>query len=89
MIDIIKVEDKDKNQNLQVVNDTVLSDLKDENDISFEGEKVKFHEIELLNTKEALKYLRKQNNLLLNKNKEKNENIVKEVSELLDNVEKK
>jgi hypothetical protein len=88
MIDIIKLEDEDKN-NLQNKKAPVLTNLKDEKNIAFEGDKVKFPETELSNIQEALQYLKKQENLLLQKNREKNENVVKEVSEILDNVQKK
>lgn len=79
----------DENKNIQEIHDAVFIDLKNEKNVNFEGEKVKFSKTEFANIKESLNYLNKQENILLQKNREKNGNIVKEVSEILDNIEKK
>lgn len=88
MINIIEPGDKDKN-NLQNEKGSILNNLKDENNVDFDGDKVKFPEMELSNIEEALQYVKKHENLLLQKNREKNENVVKEVSEILDNIQNK
>ena len=88
MINAIESADQGNN-NRQDQKSSVLTTLQNENTISFDGDKVKFPETELTNIQEALAYIRKQEHLLLQKNREHNENVVKEVSEILDNVQNK
>ena len=80
MINTITSADERKND-LQNEEGSVLDNLKDEKDVIFEGEKVKFSETEFVNIQEALAYLKKQENILLQKNREKNENVVLKTAE--------
>jgi len=89
MVNIINSGDETTKKTINPVEENVANELKDENNVAFDEEKVKFPEAEFANVQEALEYVRKQENLLLQKNREENENVVKEVSEILDNVEKK
>ena len=54
-----------------------------EKNVEFEWEKVKFPEVELANIDEAINYLNAQRDLLMKKHREKNENIINEVDDML------
>jgi hypothetical protein len=84
MVDIINTDDEIKKTSDDSLKNDVANTLKEEQNVSFEGEKVKFPEAEFANVQEALDYIKKQENLLIQKNREKNSEAVKEVNQIID-----
>ncbi len=83
MIDVIKPGDEAQ-KNVQNEKDSVLTNLKDEKNVTFEWDKIKLPETEFTNIQEALAYIEKQENILLHKNRENNTEAIKEINDILD-----
>ncbi len=84
MINTIKPGDEKEKKSLNSTSDDVLHELKDEKNVSFDADKVKLPETEFTNVQEALAYIRKQENLLLQKNRENNSEAIKELKDFVD-----
>jgi len=87
MIDVINPADENINKEVsQNSKNAVLSDLKDEKNVSFEWDVIALPEVKFTNIQEALDYVKKQENLLMQKNRESNTEVIKEVNGLLDSL---
>ena len=85
MIDIVNTTHENKNQeDSQNSKGEILSGLKDEKNVSFEWDEIKFPEVKFTSVQEALEYVKRQENLLIKKNRENNVGATKEINKLLD-----
>lgn len=86
MINTIKPGDETTKTN-NIVGKTVADELNDENNVVFDGDKVQFPATEFANIQEALEYVKKQENLLVSKNRENKSEALKEIYHVFDLME--
>lgn len=84
MINVVNACDENKNQNLKGAHDAILTNLKDEKNVIFEWGEIKMPEVKFTNVQEALDYIKKQESLLIQKNRENNTEAVKELKDFMD-----
>lgn len=87
MINIIGSNHEATEKTANSVGGNVANELKDENNIAFDGDKVKLPATEFANIQEALEYVRKQENILLEKNRKNKSEALKEIYHVFDLIE--
>lgn len=71
-------------QSSSVPKDAILTSLTDERCVTFEGGEIIFPNVQFTNIQEALDYIKRQENLLMQKNRENNTEAVKELNDFID-----